>query len=461
LSAVSEAVEPRAGTSAPSVEVPLERFHLRCGAVLLVSPRAGAPVTALHMHMRGGVALDPPKREGCAYLTGALLDQGTTQHSEFEIATMLETAGGSVSGDAHGLSASIAGSSTELLIDLFCEMVTAPTFPRARVLRQRQRLMDRLLVERDEPRAQAEQRFRRLVYGDHWLGRTSYGTLESVARIEASDLRAFHRRWYMPQRAIFALCGDVDPQMVRDRFERALGRWKAGRDEPAPAALYPELGVRCEAFKADRAQVHVFLGHLGIRRSDPDYPALVVMDHVLGTGPGFTNRIARRLRDELGLAYSVSANIHGSAGVHPGTFTAYIGTSPEHVRTAVEGFLAEIRRIQSEAVTSDELELAKNYVTGAFALSFQRASRRASYLISHERHGFAPDHLFRIVRAFEAVSADDVLRVARAHLHPQACCVSAAGPISNQELAAIVGVELPRTEPRSPASARRRAKPRS
>jgi len=159
-----------------------------------------------------------------------------------------------------------------------------------------------------------------------------------------------------------------------------------------------------------------------------------VMDHVLGTGPGFTNRVAMRLRDQLGLAYSVHANIHGTAGVYPGTFTAYIGTSPANVHTAIEGFLREIRRIQDEPVGRDELRTAKDYVVGSFALSFQRAARRAGYMISAERYKLPPDNLVSLPLLFAAVTPDDVQRVARKHLHPDACCVAAAGPIRKGDL---------------------------
>ncbi len=446
----------------PAIDLKIERFRLKCGATLLVSPRQGASVSAVQMHMRGGVSLDPSGLEGTAYLTGALLEQGTQAHSEEELVTLLETSGGSVSGDAHGVAGAIAAPSTDLLLELMCEMITRPTFPKKQVDRQKQRLLDRLLIERDDPRSQAEQRFRKLVYGAHWLGRAAHGTVESVGRIDSSTLRAFHKRWYMPQRAVFAVCGDFEPKAIQARLDRLLSAWKSGVDDPAPKAEYPTRAPRVQAFHAKRQQVHVYLGHLGVRRNDPDYPALVVMDHVLGTGPGFTNRIARRLRDEQGLAYTVTANIHGSAGIHPGMFTAYIGTSPENVGTAIDGFLSEIRRIQDEPVADAELELARSYVTGSFALSFQRAARRANYMISHERHGFPPDHLTRIVQQFAAVNHADIQRVAKAHLHPEACCISAAGPITAAELAAHVGSGAAVTQPTagSRASSKSFSKPK-
>jgi zinc protease len=422
--------------SALAVELPIHRFELRCGARLLVSPRPGAPVTALQMHMRGGHSLDARGLEGTAFLAGALLDQGTSRSTEEELAEALETHGGSLNGESNGMAGSIAAPHWKLLLEIFAEELTTPSYPAVEVRRQKARLLDRLLLERDEPRVRGEQLFKRLVYGEHWLGRSPTGSIASVRRIERRHVREFQREHWLGARAIIAVCGDVEPEAVRTTLDRALARWSRGQDLPYPDPVLPPIAPRSDVFEAQREQVHVFLGHLGIRRADPDYSALVVMDHVLGTGPGFTNRVAMRLRDELGLAYSVHANIHGTAGAYPGTFTAYIGTSPEKVRTAVDGFRAEMRRIQDESVGEDELSVAKDYVVGSFALSFQRAARRASYMISAERYGLPPDYLEQAPRRFAAVTADDVQRVARKHLHPDRCCIAAAGPVQVASLSA-------------------------
>lgn len=420
--------------SLPKLEIPIHRFELSCGATLLVSPRPGAPVCAVYAHMRGGPATDAKGLEGTAYLVGALCDQGTQAHGEQEIAELLEPAGGEVSGDASGIAATIAGADWKLLLELVAELLSTPKYPREQFERQKKRLVDRLHVERDDPRARGGLLFRSLVYGDHWLGRAAYGSLESVRRIEAKDVRAHHARNWVGRRGILAVCGDVDPQAVRRVLDRALGAWKKGEPLATTTPKFPDLGLRIGVFPAERQQVHVYLGHLGVRRGDPDYAALVVMDHVLGTGPGFTNRISKKLRDELGLAYSVNASIHGSAGILPGTFTAYIGTSPEHVATAVQGFRREIERIQDELVGEDEIEVAKSYLIGSYPLGFERASRRASYMVTHELHRFPPDNLERLLEQFASVTREDVQRAAKKHLHPAQCCLVASGPVKRADL---------------------------
>ena len=419
--------------------LPVERHLLRCGAKLLVSPRAGSGVFAAVIHLRGGNSLDPKKKEGLAHLAGRLVDQGTKTSSEEELAARLEDVGGSFAGGATGLSGQVANDHWELLLATLCECLTEPVYPAEKVARQKQRLLDRIEVDLEDPRVQGAEAFRRLVYGSHWLGRPEHGDLASVKRIARADLLRFQRSEWCGKRALIAISGDVPAETLRRFLDKRLARFPAGADLGPPDLTFPPPGVRTAVFPADRQQVHVFLGHLGITRTHPDYAALVVMDHVLGTGPGFTNRVAKRLRDELGLAYSVSASISSSAGTLPGTFTAYIGTSPEHLTTSVQGFLAEIHRIQSEPVPPDELDLAKNYLTGSFVLGFERAARRVQVLVGAERNKLPDDHLRQLVTAFAHVTAADVQRVARQHLRPASCCLSVAGPkVKKSALEALV-----------------------
>lgn len=424
----------RTATAVGVPNIPVERFELKCGALLLASHRPGAPVCALQAHMRGGHSLDPVGLEGLASMSGRLVDQGTERHDEQGLAALLEGAGGSLQGGSTGLAGEIAADSWKLLVELFCECLTEPTYPLDRVRRQAKRVIDRLLVEQEDPRVQGARKFRRLVYGDHWLGRSDVGTPESIARITRRNLSDFHRKNWCGKRTVIAFCGDVEPATVKRYLDRHLRDWKPGNVLPPADQNFPPIAPRSDAYRAERQQVHVYLGHLGIRRKDPDYATLVTMDYVLGTGPGFTNRISRKLRDELGLAYTVDASIHSSAGVLPGIFTAYIGTSPEHLTTAVQGFLTEIRRIQDKLVGRAELELAKRYLTGSFALGFERASRRAHHLVAAQRNGLEDGHLGALVESFEAVTAADVRAAARKHLHPDRPCLVVAGPVDAREV---------------------------
>ena len=273
------------------------------------------------------------------------------------------------------------------------------------------------------------------------MGRPAWGSTESVEALRPRDLLAHRRNHWVGCRLTIAVCGDVDPQQVRRHLDKLLTDLDQGKPLDRNPVKLPARGVRLDTFRRQREQVHVYLGHLGITRRDPDFAALAVMDHVLGTGPGFTNRLGRKLRDEMGLAYSVSADIHSSAGHHPGLFTAYIGTSPKHAGVAVRTFREEMRRIQDEPVLPQELETARSYLLGSFVLGFERASRRAGFLIAAHVQGLPEDELERLPRAFAEVTIDDVQRVAQTHLHPDACCLSVAGPLSRAEAQQLLADE--------------------
>ena len=151
------------------------------------------------------------------------------------------------------------------------------------------------------------------------------------------------------------------------------------------------------------------------------------MDHVLGTGPGFTSRCSKKLRDEQGLCYSVSAGITPSAAEETGMFTAYIGTSPEHRQKAIDGFLAEIERIRREPPTAEELEDVQDYLTGSFVFGLERNSNLAAYAIRAKRYGLGFDFLHNYPEIIRGITREQVLAAAIAHLHPERMITVSAG----------------------------------
>jgi zinc protease len=281
----------------------------------------------------------------------------------------------------------------------------------------------------EEPRTIAFLKFKELCYGAHPYARPAKGTLKTIPKVTRADLVKFHRTWFGPSRAVIAASGDLEVERMLDLLERTFGSWRAKIAEvpQAPAAAHPREVVRRHLAMA-REQVHVYLGHPGIRRTDPDFYRLSVMDHVLGTGPGFVDRISRKLRDEQGLAYTVSASITNTAGYEPGHFAAYIGTSPAQVDQAIDGFLQEIRRIRVEPPAADEVKTVQDYLTGSFVLGLERNANLASYLVRCERYQLGLDFLERYPDIVRAVTPEQVREVAEQHLDPERYVLVTAGP---------------------------------
>src|SRR5262249_46729273 len=154
-----------------------------------------------------------------------------------------------------------------------------------------------------------------------------------------------------------------------------------------------------------------------------------VMDYVLGTGAGFTDRLSSTLRDRQGLAYTVSANITHSASTQPGTFTGYIGTFPDKFIWVRDGFFKEIGRLRDEPPSKQEVDDGKQSLLGSLPFRFTTLSAVAGELLEVERYGLGFDHLEKYRKAIDAVTPEQVQEVAKKYLDPKRLAVIAVGPI--------------------------------
>ncbi|HET6203119.1 MAG TPA: pitrilysin family protein [Planctomycetota bacterium] len=417
----------------PVVRLADRRFVLANGLVLLVSRNAAAPTATVGAFVEAGLACETGRPSGLAHLAGALLEEGTRGRSGREITETVESVGGFLEAGLGGTSLSVPAEHLPLGLDLLADLLARPTYPEPAFRRRRDLLLAELRGEEDDPRARAHQRLREAVYGRHPLRRPTKGTPASVARIARSDLVEFHRRWFAPQRTIVAVSGEVEAGEVLDRARRTLGAWTAD-PSPLPRPRRPSIQRRGREILIPeaRAQVQAVLGHLGVTRDDPDFYALLLLDQVLGGGAGFTDRLSRRLREELGLAYAVHADLTSTAGKEPGLFVATVGTAGESFRAAVEGIRREFRRVLREPPSASELRTAKDYLLGSYVFGLERNAGRALHLLQRERFGLGEDFLRRYVERIERTSTGEVASAARRHVRPEALTLVAIGPLERR-----------------------------
>jgi zinc protease len=284
-----------------------------------------------------------------------------------------------------------------------------------------------------QPEVKAQLAYDALIYGKHPFARPDLGTHQSVEKLTRADLVGFHRSLFVPNNTILAVVGDFDSSKIVDEIQ-ALCRqleWKRKELAPpmVPVAVMPQASTQ-RIFTMPRAeQLHFYMGHLGIRRSDPNYYKLLVMDYVLGTGPGFTDRLSARLRDREGLAYTVSANITSDATEEPGLFTCYIGTEPRNFARVRQTFLEELNRLRRTEPALSEVEDAKKYLLGSLPFQLTTNARIARQLLAIERYSLGFDYFERYREAVAAVTPADVKRVAEQYLDPTRMVVVAAGPV--------------------------------
>jgi zinc protease len=406
------------------------RVVLKSGVTALLLENRRLPVVVASAYIRDVRLREPADKSGVAALLGEVLEEGTAKHTGEQIADIIEGTGGSLSLSSSGGSVKVLTPDTDTGLGLLFECLTQPTFPKEGVERRREQLLSTIADVETQPQNRARQTLTAAVYGDHPYGRSQYGKKEVVKKLTADDLKAFHTAAFRPQACIVVVVGDFDTADMTKKLEALTADW-SGKPGDVSVTAPPKGGAPGEIIIPDpsAAQTHVFVGHLGITRTDPDYHALLVMDNVLGVGPGFTDRLSSTLRDRKGLAYTVNASIANSAADQPGLFVGYIGTFPNTYHDVREGFLKEIVRIRDEKATEQEVEDAKKYLLGSLPFLLATNDGIAGQLLAVERYGLGLDYLDKYKQAIEGVTADEVQRVAKKHLDPKKLTIAAVGPI--------------------------------
>jgi len=420
----------------PGAAIPLsltqaKRTVLPNGLTLITLENKRLPIVTASAFVAQVRLAEPADKNGISAFVGAMLEEGTGIRTGEQIAAAIEDVGGSLSLTANGGNVTVLTPDTDLGLDLFFDSLIEPNFPAEALERVREQILSNIEDAETQPRNRASTAFNALIYGDHPFGRSTYGKKEIIAKLAAADLRSFHAANFVPNRTTIVVVGDIDNAEIAKKIEKLTAGWKRGNAVvPVPTAPptndKPTVKILSDA---NAAQTHVFIGHLGITRNDADYHALLVMDNVLGTGPGFTDRLSASLRDRQGLAYTVNAQIADSAAEQPGTFTGYIGTFPDKFPWVRDGFLKEINRIRDEKATEGEVEDAKKYLLGSLPFRLNTNRSIAGQLLAAERFGLSFDFLENYAKAIKAVTIDDVQRVAKKHLKPDQIIITAVGPI--------------------------------
>ncbi|MBX9585505.1 MAG: insulinase family protein [Gemmataceae bacterium] len=408
-----------------------KRTVLPNGLVLITLEDHRVPIVVAGVEVKDPTLREPADKAGVAALVGDLLDEGTDKHTGEEIAALIEDAGGDLGFSSSGGSLKVLTPDTDLGLGLLFDSIVRPSFPADAIERKRGQLLSAIADAETQPRTRARTAFQKAVYGDHPYGRSSLGRKEVVEKLTADDLRAFHKAAFAPDQAVVVVAGDIDPAKVAERVEELTKDWRPAKAQPPAVPAPPKATAVAQKVVSDpaAAQVHVYVGHLGVTRQNPDYYRLLVLDNVLGTGPGFTDRLSATLRDRQGLAYTVNAAISSTAGNQPGTFVGYIGTFPDKFVYVRDGFVKEVNRIRDEAPTAQEVEDAKKYLLASLPFRFTTLSAVAAELLAAERYGLGFDFLEAYRKEVAAVTPADVQAAARKYLDPKALAVVAVGPI--------------------------------
>ena len=408
---------------------------LNNGLTILLVENPSLPTVSITASVLAGARHDPESKAGLAIMVSRLLDEGTENRTSLEIADAIESVGGAIDTDGSFeriiAMAGVLNKDVDLGLELLSDLLIRPAFPQEYVDKEKERTLAEIVSAQDRPQVVAGWAFNELVYQDHPLHRPSHGYPNTVERLTRDDLLEFHRRYFVPNNIILSVVGDFQVPEFLPKIEKALGSWEA---KPVIFPIYPEPTrqntKRVKFITMPAQQLNIYLGHLGVSRTTPDYYALQVLDTILGGGAGFTARIPQRLRDELGLAYTTFASITMTAGLDPGRFVSFIGTSPENMKLAIDELLNEIRRIIEEPVTAQELQDAQDYLTGSFVFGFESSPQIARFLVHAQVYGLGFDFIEKYPQYVRAVTVNDVTRVARKYLDSENYTLVVVGPVA-------------------------------
>ncbi len=411
-----------------------KRIVLPNGLTLLLYERHRVPIVVAEAYVRHVSLLEPEDRAGVSSLVASMLQEGTTQHSGPQIAEMIEDVGGLLSMSAAGGSVKVLSPDRKLGLNLLFECLSQANFPAEPLERVRKQILGGIEDDETRPEVRASALYRQLVYGKHPFGRSLLSEKGNIAKLTRADCLAFYHRVFVPNNTIVAVVGDFDSDAVIQEITELTRDWKKAElpKIDAPPVERPASFVQKIITMPQSQQLHFFMGEPGIRRDNPDYYKLLVMDYVLGTGPGFTDRLSARMRDRRGLAYTVSANITDSAGDQPGLFTCYIGTYPDKFREVKDLFLEELKRIRDTEPTPQEVEDVKLYLIHNLPLRFTSDAAIANQLLAIERNHLGFDYIEKYREAVSAVTPADVEAVAKKYIDPEHMVLVAAGPVDAQ-----------------------------
>jgi zinc protease len=410
---------------------PYEIQTLPNGLQVVAVIRHAQPLVSMRLIVRAGSAADPKDKLGLAHLLASLLNQGAANKSAQQIADEIDFIGGESSAgagpDLTHVNMLVMKDSFETGLRMLSDITRRPAFAQQELERQRQQMLSGLQVSAEDPEYIANSVFDRLVYGFHPYGMPDAGTRDTLAAITRDDLAAFHNRYFTPNNAILALVGDLTAEEAFATAKKVFGDWEK-RDVAKDTYIDPPDPTRrvIVVNKPDAVQTEVRVGHLGVPRGHPDYLAINLAIRILG-GEG-SNRLHQVLRTERSLTYGAQANM--DALKITGDFEAQTNTRSEQTGEVLRLIVDEFWRLQRERVGERELADAKAYLTGSFPLTIETPNSIAMQVVNVLFYGLPLEELQNFRDRVNAVTVDDVQRVAQKYLRPDRLSVVLVGNAS-------------------------------
>lgn len=378
------------------------------------------PFVALEIRIRGGASLDEDGKRGAINLMMGLLEEGSGEMSAQEFQTKRESLAASfgyrASDDTISLSAQFLTENQDEALALFKQSLINPTFDQDAIDRVRAQVISGITSDAKSPNRIASAAFNAAAFGDHPYGSSMDGTIESVSALTQDDMFTAHRNALTRDRLYVSAVGDITAAEIGPILDDLLGDLPAeGPALPEDVAFGLDGGVTVIDFETPQS-VALF-GHAGIKRDDDDFFAAYIMNQILGAG-GFESRLMDEVREKRGLTYGISTYLVPK--FHAEMVLGQVASGNATIAEAIDVTRTEWARMADEGVTAEELATAKTYLTGEYPLRFDGNGEIADIMVGMQMIGLPPEYVINRNDYIEAVTLDDINRVAGELLDPEA-----------------------------------------
>ena len=411
-------------------ELEIENWTTPNGARVLYLESRVLPILDVSIEFPAGSSRDEPGMNGLASMTLSMMRKGTRSLNENQISEQLAAIGAQLSGS---FSLDRSGYALRTLSDehirsqaleILRDVVSAPVFPPEVLERNKTRTIAYIEESQTRPNVIVSQTFQQELYGAHPYGSTH--DAESVAALTRDDLLAFHQQFYVADEAVVVIVGDVSreqAQRIASDLTDALPR------SEEPLSPLPEVAEIAQSVEVviphDASQAHIRLGMPGLRRGDPDYYALWVAAQILGGG-GMTSMLNEELREKRGLTYS--AYSYFSPYQRQGPFVISLQTRKDQAWEALDVALSTLEELVENGPSEEQLEAAKRYVVGGFALNVDSNAELANYLAVIGFYRLPLDYIDRFPQEIEKVTMEQISDALRRRLAPERTVTVVVGP---------------------------------
>ncbi len=414
----------------PEVGKEIERVVFDNGMIVYIQEDHRLPLLDVNVLVRIGSYYEPADELGTAELVGELLRTGGTKNFPSEqleerldfIAAELSA---SMGREQASVSLNVPQKDADEALRILADVLRYPAFDESLLELAKQQTIYSLRRSNDTPGPMLRREFSRLLYTEeHPSGRTP--TVERIGQISRDDLIRFHSRYFHPNQMMLGLTGDFDKTEMLWKLRELLGDWPSAEVTLPPLPMadqQPKGGVYYISKEVNQSSLRI--GHWGTNRDNPDRFAIGLMNSILG-GSAFSSRIFQRVRTEEGLAYSVGTAFPTNQR-YVSFFLSAAQTKTESTVQAIDSILDEVGKIGAERVSRNEFDTAKEMFLYGYVFRYTNPARSLSALMQVEYDGLPSDHLEKQFAGYQAVTPEDIQRVAREYLHPDQLTIFVVG----------------------------------